>query len=357
MVLVLKNEEMEDLVPMAEEVEVIEQAFREMGEGKAVNSPRARLRVQAPGKEEGVQYYFNNIMGLVPGIKSMALRIDSSFSQEEKVAGSMRRVYPGSYVGLVFLFDMESCELLAMMDDHIPSVMRVGATSGVAMKYLARPDVKIMGLLGSGEQAKTQLLAACAVRSIEKVKIYSPTRRNRERFAEEMTEKTGVEIVPVNSAEQAVRGSDVVTAATNTVEPVIKGEWLEEGCHVTSIVGGDGYMPRKELDDEVIRRTGLIVVGYKKQIFLDHQAEFAERLESGLVRAEDLHELCALLVGGCRGRRDDREVTLFKNNTGMGIQFAATARKIYETARARGIGTELPSDLFVTKRGDKKYSP
>jgi len=149
MVLVLKNEEMEDLVPMAEEIDAVEKAFREMGEGKAVNSPRARLRVQAPGKEAGVQYYFNNIMGLVPGMKSMALRIDSSFSKEELVAGSRRRVYPGSYVGLVLLFDMESCDLLAIMDDHIPSVMRVGATSGVAMRHLARPEVKVMGLLGS----------------------------------------------------------------------------------------------------------------------------------------------------------------------------------------------------------------
>ena len=357
MVLVLKNEEMEDLVPMAEEIDAVEKAFREMGEGKAVNSPRARLRVQAPGKEAGVQYYFNNIMGLVPGMKSMALRIDSSFSKEELVAGSRRRVYPGSYVGLVLLFDMESCDLLAIMDDHIPSVMRVGATSGVAMRHLARPEVKVMGLLGSGEQARTQLLAACAVRTLDKVKVYSPTRKNRERFAEEMTDKAGVEIVPVKSAEDAVRGSDVVTAATNTVDPVIDGNWLEEGCHVTSIVGGDGFLPRKELDDEVIRRAGLIVVGYKKQIFLDRQAEFADRLDRGLVRPEELHELGELLMGQCRGRKDEQEITLFKNNTGMGIQFAATARVIYEAARAQGIGKELPSELFVTQRGDKKYSP
>ncbi|MFQ5849055.1 MAG: ornithine cyclodeaminase family protein [Candidatus Binatia bacterium] len=357
MVLVLKNAEMEDLIPMAEEIEAIEQAFCEMGEGKAVNSPRARLRVQAPGKEEGVQYYFNNIMGLVPGIKSMALRIDSSFSQEEEIAGSKRRVYPGNYVGLVFLFDMENCELLAIMDDHIPSVMRVGATSGVAMKHLARPDVKVMGLLGSGEQARTQLLAACAVREIQTVKVYSPTRENRERFAREMTRKARVEVAAVSTAEEAVRESDVITAATNTVDPVIQGEWLEEGCHVNSIVGGDGYLPRRELDDKVIRRAGLIVVGYKRQIFVDRQAEFSGRLERRLVRAEDLHELGELLTGQCRGRKDEREITLFKNNTGMGIQFAATARKIYETARAKRIGYELPSDLFITKRGEKLYSP
>lgn len=355
MVLVLKNEQMENLLPMAEEIDAIEQAFREFGEGKAMIAPRARLRI--PWKEEGGQYYFNNIMGLVPGMKSMALRIDSSFSTEVEVAGTKRRVYPGDFVGLVFLFDMDTCNLLAIMDDHILSVMRVGATSGVATKYLARKDAAVMGLLGSGEQARTQLSATAAVRPVKKVKVYSPTQQNRERFAREMSAECGIEVVPVASAEEAVRGSDVVTAATNTVDPVIEGRWLEDGAHVNSIVGGDGFLPRRELDDEVIRRAGLIVVGHKKQIFLDRQAEFADRLEKGLVKAEDLHELGELLTGKCRRRQDDKEITLFKNNTGMGIQFAATARKMYEKAKEKGIGTELPLELFMTKRGDKAYSP
>jgi len=355
MVLVLKNEQMEGLVPMAEEIEVIEEAFRELGEGVAVNSPRARLRV--PWKEEGGQYYFNNIMGLVPGMKSMALRIDSSFSKEVQVEGSKRRVYPGDFIGLVFLFDMDTCALLAIMDDHVISTMRVGATSGVATKYLARVDSSVMGLLGSGEQARTQLTAALAVRPLKTVKVFSPTRENRERFAREMSLQCGVEVVPVASAEEAIRGSDVVTAATNTVEPVVEGRWLEDGAHVNSIVGGDGYLPRRELDDEVIRRAGLIVVGYKPQIFLDRQAEFAERIERGMVKPEDLHELGELLAGKCRGRKDDKEITLFKNNTGMGIQFAATARKVYERAREKGIGVELPLELFMTRRGGKAYSP
>lgn len=354
MVLVLKNEQIEGLVPMEEEVGVIEQAFRELGEGAAKTSPRARLRV--PWKEEGGQYFFNNIMGLVPGMKSMALRIDSSFSKEVEIAGSRRRVYPGDFVGLVFLFDMDTCELLAIMDDHVISTMRVGATSGVATKYLARKDAAVMGLLGSGEQARTQLTAALAVRPLKKIKVYSPTRENRERFAREMSAQCNVEIISVGSAEEAIRGSDIVTAATNTVEPVVQGRWLEEGSHVNSIVGGDGYLPRHELDDETIRRAGLIVVGYKPQIFIDRQAEFAGPLERGLVKPEDLHELGELLTGKCRGRKNEREITLFKNNTGMGIQFAATARKVYEKARQKGIGTELPLELFMTRKGNRGYS-
>ena len=355
MVLVLKNEQMENLLTMSEAIEAIEQAFRELGEGAAMNAPRARLRT--PWKEEGGQYFFNNIMGLVPGIKSMALRIDSSFSKEVQVAGSKRRVYPGDFIGLVFLFDMDSCELLSIMDDHILSVIRVGATSGVATKYLARKDATVMGLLGAGEQAKTQLTAALAVRPLTKIKVYSPTKANREKFAREMSAETGVEVVAVSSAEEAVRGSAIVTAATNTIEPVIEGRWLEEGMHVNSIVGGDGFLPRRELDDEAVKRSGLIVVGYKPQIFLDKQAEFHDRLERGLVKSEDLHELGELLTGKCRGRKDDKEITFFKNNTGMGIQFAATARKMYEKAKEKGIGTELPLDLFMTRRGDKACSP
>src|ERR1044071_9457466 len=340
MVLVLKNEQMENLLPMTEEIDAIEQAFRELGQGKAMNAPRARLRT--PWKEEGGQYYFNNIMGLVPGVKSMALRIDSSFSKEVQIAGSKRRVYPGDFIGLVMLFDMDTCEILALMNDHFISTLRVGATSAVASKHLARRDARVMGLLGSGEQAKTQVTAHAAVRSLTRVKVYSPTKENRERFAREMSQETG---------------SDIVTAATNTVDPVIEGKWVEAGMHLNSIVGGDGFLPRKELDDDAVIKAGLIVVGYKPQIFLDRQAEFHDRLERGIVKAEDLHELGDLVNGKCRGRRDEKEITFFKNNTGMGIQFAATARKMYDKAKEKGIGTELPLDLFMTKRGDKAYSP
>ena len=355
MVLVLKNDQMKNLVPMAEEIDAIEQAFRELGQGKAMNAPRARLRTA--WKEEGGQYYFNNIMGLVPGVKSMALRIDSSFSKEVQIAGSKRRVYPGDFIGLVMLFDMDTCEILALMDDHFISTLRVGATSAVASKYLARTDAKVMGLLGSGEQAKTQVTAHVAVRPLTKVKVYSPTKENRERFAKQMSAETGIEVVPVESAEEAVRGSDIVTAATNTVDPVIQGKWVASGMHLNSIVGGDGFLPRKELDDEAVMKADLIVVGYKPQIFLDKQAEFHDRLERGIVKADDLHELGDLVNGKCRGRGDEKEITFFKNNTGMGIQFAATARKMYEKAKEKGIGTELPLDLFMTRRGDKAYSP
>src|SRR5688572_13278011 len=187
-------------------------------------------------------------MGLVPGVKSMALRIDSSLSKEIEVDVSKRHVYPGDFIGLVMLFDIDTCNILAIIDDHYISAMRVGATSAVASNYLARKDAGIMALLGSGEQAKTQVTAHACVRKLTKVKVYSPTKANREKFAREMSAETGIEVIPMNSAEAAVRGSDIVTAATNTVDPVILGKWIEPGMHLNSIVGGHGFLPRKELD-------------------------------------------------------------------------------------------------------------
>src|SRR5260370_10667121 len=121
MVLIHKNDQMENLLPMSEEIEAIEQAFVELGQGTEMNAPRARLRT--PWKEEGGQYYFNNIMGLVPGVKSMALRIDSSFSKEIQIDGSKRRVCPGDFLGPVRFFSMKTSTILSTTSAIFPSTL------------------------------------------------------------------------------------------------------------------------------------------------------------------------------------------------------------------------------------------
>ena len=146
------------------------------------------------------------------------------------------------------LFDMDTCEILALMDDHFISTMRVGATSAVASKYLARKDAKVMALLGSGEQAKTRDRPRC-VRQLtnESLQPHPGKPRTFRQSNERGDRHRGG---GRNSAEEAIRDADIVTAATNTVDPVIEGRWVEPGMHLNSIVGGDGFLPRKELDDE-----------------------------------------------------------------------------------------------------------
>ena len=355
MPLLLKNEDIWGILPMEQNIEDMELAFKEFGEGKAAITPRARIYL--PTGEPDLEYWFNNIGGAVPGFRAMALRLDSSHSRNVVKDGVKRNEYPGDFVGLVLLFSMDTCELLSVMDDHYLSVMRVGSTSGVGAKYLAREDAKVVGIFGSGEQARTQLMAMRAVRNVAEAKVYSPNKDHRTKFSKEMSETLELEVRPVGSPREVVQGSDIVVEATNASVPVLDGKWLEEGAHVVSIVGGDWHARRSVLDDETIRRSKSIVVNSRQQVFLDKQPDLYPRLQSNMIQESQIHELGELVIGQVAGRGDQKEITLHKNNTGMGIQFAATAMRIYELAKADGRGREIPRDWFMTNRGEGFYSP
>lgn len=364
-VLVLKNAEMaeHDLLPMAEAIEVVESAFRELGAGRAKNEPRARIHVEegGPPEDPDTWYWFNNIMGAVPGQDAMALRLDSGLRRLVDVdaadaEGSEKMDYPGDFVGLVLLFDIHTCELLAMLDDHYLSPLRVAATSAVATERLARPDASDLGLIGAGEQACAMFEAMATTRDIESARVYSPTPESREAFAAEMTETVGVPVDAVSDPESAVQGADIVNLATSATDPVIDGDWLDAGTHVNSIVGGDSFHQRQELDDRTVERADRIVVNLLEQVYRDEQGDLFPRLEAGLVEESDLDELAALVAGDVPGRQSESELTVHKNNTGMGIQFAATAERIYRNAATKSVGRTLPAELFLT-RNEEGYSP
>lgn len=369
---VLKNEEMaeHDVLPIDEAIEVVEDAFRELGEGRAKNEPRGRIHLEEGGPENDPDtwYWFNNIMGAVPGQDAMALRIDSGLRRFASVdaaesdgdggdsAGEKKITYPGDFVGLVQLFDIHTCELLAIMDDHYLSPLRVGATTAIGADRLARADATDAGLIGAGEQARAGLAAIAEVRDIETARVYSPTRERRETFAAELRETLDLDVEAVDDAETAVRGADVVNLATSATEPVIDGSWLAPGTHVSSIVGGDSFHQRQEVDDETVRRADRLVVNLLEQVFRDEQGDLYPRIRSGLVDEDAIDELASLVVGEVPGRQSPEEITLHKNNTGMGIQFAATAERIYRNVQGTDIGRTLPGELFVT-HNEEGYSP
>lgn len=361
----LKNEEMaeHDVLPIDEAIEVVEAAFRELGEGRARNEPRARIHLEegGPPDDPDTWYWFNNIMGAVPGQDAMALRIDSGLRRfaavsDEAAEGEEKMTYPGDFVGLVQLFDVHTCELLAIMDDHYLSPLRVAATTAIGADRLAREDATDAGLVGAGEQARAGLAALAEVRDLETARVYSPTRERREAFAAEMGEALGLDVEAVEDPETAVRGADLVSLATSATDPVIDGSWLSPGAHVASIVGGDSFHQRQEIDDETVRRADRLVVNLLEQVFRDEQGDLYPRIQSGLIEEAEIDELAALVVGEVPGRRSHEEITLHKNNTGMGIQFAATAARIYRNVQGTDVGRTLPADLFVT-HNEAGYSP
>jgi ornithine cyclodeaminase/alanine dehydrogenase-like protein (mu-crystallin family) len=249
------------------------------------------------------------------------------------------------------VWEIATRELLGIVHDHAVSPLRVGATTAVAAKYLARQDSRTLGLLGSGKQAMAQVEALLAVRpEVERVRIFSPTPANRERFAAVVAERFELDAAGVGTAEEAAAGSDIVVAATNTADPVVFGRWLADGTHVVSMVGASKFDGCREIDDEVVRRSEVIVVNSRDQVEIDQQYDILSPIRRGFASWDNVYELGELCIGAHRGRTSDSQVTLHSNNVGMGIQFAAVCKRVLEIARERGIGTPLDSDLFMTRR-------
>jgi alanine dehydrogenase len=262
--------------------------------------------------------------------------------------------------GFVLLFSLETGEPLALIHDFSLSAIRVGATTGVAHRALAKKGSKVVGILGSGNEARTNLEAICAVRSIEQVKVYSVTKEHRDRFAEEMTELLNVEVQPVSNPEAVVRGADIVMCATNASQPVFDGNWLGPGQLVTTIANTDGVHRRTEADATTMIRSDFIVLNNKETAITNQQRELLDLVEGGNFSWEKVCELGQVLNGDHPGRKNDQQIIYYKSNTGVGIQFAAAGALIYEECKKRGLGRELPSEWFgadLSEWMDKGFMP
>lgn len=356
MTIILSNEDVDRLLTMDMVIDALETAYRELGEGKALNTPRVDLLVSGP--EPGSVHGFKTMSGSVPGAGVAAVRLNSDIVHWPEIGGGQRRVKipaaPGNrYVGLILLFSTHTGEPLAIFPDGCLQRLRVGGTNGLGAKYLARQDAAVVGILGSGWQAGSQLMALCVVRKIQRIKVFSPTPANRSAFAKEMEEKLGVEVKPVDSAEEAVQDSHIVAAATNSMEPVLKPQWVEPGMHLSTI-------RHSEIDGETLKKFDILVIHHrslavgKSQAGLDKEVPEMRRGDYG--RPDLLHlgidwntlpELSDLVVGRGPKRENDRQVTCFLNPIGLGMQFAAVGAKLVEKAREAGAGKILPTDWFT----------
>ena len=246
-------------------------------------------------------------------------------------------------IGLVQLYSTETGEPLAFMPDGMIQGMRVGGTYGLAAKYLARAHASTMGLLGSGWQARFQVAAVKIARDLKLVKVYSPNREHREEFAREVGRECGVEIQPVESAGEASLGVDILVAATNARAPLITGEFVRKGMHVMAV--------QNELSDQALAKADLVVAHSSKRyvMYEGGRGQYGEIVEHKPtpLKQEELPLLEDVIAGKVQGRTRDDQVTMFQSGSGMGIQFAAVGAKVYELAKARGLGHEIPTEWFT----------
>jgi ornithine cyclodeaminase/alanine dehydrogenase-like protein (mu-crystallin family) len=307
-----------------------------------------------PAMQQEQVYSFKTMSAVAPHLGVSAVRIVSTILAWPKHGGSRRRIkIPATrdqrYVGLVLLFSTETGEALAILPDGVMQLLRVAATSGLAMKHLARRGAKTLGLLGCGHQAETQLLAAAAVRQIERVQCFSPSRERREAFAAKMRQRTSCDVVAVESSDDAAGGADVIMCATNSMTPVFKPGWLQPGLHISAIrwheipVGVIKSADRVFIHSHDSDPTPVMSVDLNCP---DESDRRGGSLTDGL-DVDALPTLTDLLGRRIPGRGSPGQVTCFINNHGLGYQFAVLAGAAHRLALDRKRGRELPPEWFT----------
>ena len=334
---------------------MLEEAYRDLGNGMAATVPR--YDVFSPTKPNEF-YEYKTMSGVLPGRKVAALRLNSSIVKWYEKAGGLRKdklpVAGGDkYVGLVMLFSTETGEPLAIFPDGYVQKLRVAGASAIAARYLARPDAKVMALLGAGWQASAHLVTLSMIRDLKQIKIFSPTPDSRRRFIAEWSGKVAAQLIEAESAAQAIDGVDMVIATTNSISPLFSGDILRPGMHVSCV-------KPCELDAATYKRADPLIIHWREAkpfqiaIGIDRQSipDVAEGWQHPITRKEeavwDFPTLSELVNGQHPGRTKKDSISCFCNNVGLGLQFAAVGSEVL--ARAGGEGGARDSNRLVLGR-------
>ena len=202
----------------------------------------------------------------------------------------------------------------------------------------------MLGLFGTGNHARYMLPALLkTVESIAEIRVYSPNPEHQQKFVDEMCGQLDRPILNVATPREVVDGADIVACATNSSRPVFPGEWLQPGQLVSTIVSSDVIDLRTEVDETTFTRSDFIVLNDRESVAANVQRELLEPLEQGKIGWDKIHELGELVTGKFEGRERPDQLIYYKNNSGLGIQFAALGGIAYQRAREARIGREIPA--------------
>jgi alanine dehydrogenase len=372
--LIINNADVTELLTMEDCIRVQEEAFKKLPTGGAMHRPR--IDMYMPCERDDGYFRWGSMEGANDGYFAIRMKSDIITWPKDENGNWTEEKYcrePGTYCGVIYLISTRNAEPLAFINDGVLQHMRVGGGAGIGVKYLAREDSHTVGMLGSGGMARTFLQAFKAARDIRLCKIYSPSPEHREQFAEEMSKRLNIEVRAVDTAREAVRGVDILSTATDSMQPVFDVDWIEKGMHITNL--GRRETPDAMADhlDLVVRQgtagiqmrqserfqaeRGLSPAAYiggtveeMKRIpakneqpgFGGDSPEFSDRGKGG-----DKPDFADLVTGKCPGRTSRDDITFYRNVGNQGLQFSSVGGWVYEQAVKMKKGREIPTDWFL----------
>ncbi|HPT50984.1 MAG TPA: ornithine cyclodeaminase family protein [Accumulibacter sp.] len=316
MPLFLSEQEVSQLLTMSLALEAVEEAHRDLSAGKAVDIPRQRTRLP--------QTTLHILQGALPRLDAIGYKAYTSNRSGVRF--------------LVHLFRASTGELRAVLEADRLGMMRTAAASGVATRWLAKPDARIAGVFGAGWQAEGHIEALLAVRPLRQVKVHARRADRLQAFCARMSARFGVDVVAAASAEETVRGSDIVSTVTTATTPLFDADWLSPGTHING--AGSNALIRRELGEDVLKRCALIAVD-SIETALREAGDLLPWLEKGRLQARDMVELGDIVCGRRPGRVRTDDITLFESQ-GMAIQDLALAVRLEALAKESGRGGDLP---------------
>ncbi|HUK41430.1 MAG TPA: ornithine cyclodeaminase family protein [Candidatus Acidoferrales bacterium] len=354
--LLIDNQTVAEILDIKGCMDALETGYNDLIQERA--NYRGRYDFFVPNDDPKLMYRWGTMEGASRSFETMAIRMKSDMLEwPEGQTVEKYCVERGTFCGIVMVFSTRNGEPLAIINDGIIQHMRVGGCAGLGAKYLSREDSSVVGIFGSGGMARTYLLAFNEVRKIREVRVYSPTKKNRQDYADEMSQKLGFKIVPVNDPREVVRGSDIVATCTDSIQVIVNDpSWIEPGMHLTCVKSN-------EWSPEIVQKSDLVIKTGRPTLNLDvgqmriggeasvvaGNAEEIKRIANPKVDifSQDFPVLTDIMSGKLKGRTDAKQVTFFANSGTQGLQFASTAGYVVREAKKRGLGQEIPTGWFL----------
>ncbi len=372
--LIINNELVSELLTMEDCIRVQEEAFRKLPTGGAIHRPR--IDMYFPCEREDGYFRWGTMEGANDGYFAIRMKSDIMTWPKDANGNWTEEKYcrePGTYCGVIFLLSTRNAEPLAFINDGVLQHMRVGGGAGIGVKYLAREDSHVVGMLGSGGMARTFLEAFKCVRDIRLCKVYSPTAAHREAFAQEMSQAAQHRGAAVDSPREAVRGADILSSCTDSMQPVYDADWIEKGMHVTNLGSsrdagcGNGQIrpggaagnrrPADEADRALPGRARPLAGCLHRRHGRGDEAHPGEepaarfrRRQPGFHGSRQGRRQARLRGSRHRqvqGRTSRDQVTFYRNVGNQGLQFSSVGGSVYAQAVKAGKGRDIPTEWFL----------